>query len=31
MGSVYAKSPSIVIIGEVISDRVEWRSNHAKA
>lgn len=29
-GNVDAKSPSIVIIGEVISDRVEWRSHHVK-
>jgi len=30
-GGVNAKSPSIVIIGEVISDRVEWRNNHVEA
>jgi uroporphyrin-III C-methyltransferase len=29
-GAIDARSPSIVIIGEVISDRVEWRRNHDK-
>lgn len=29
-GRVDARSPAIVIIGEVISDRVEWRSHDAK-
>ena len=29
-GNVDAKSPAIVIIGEVISDRVEWRNHHVK-
>jgi uroporphyrin-III C-methyltransferase len=29
-GGIDARSPSIVIIGDVIADRVEWRDNHDK-
>ncbi len=30
-GEVHAKSPSIVIVGEIVSERVEWRNNYGKA